>query len=385
MPRIAKISVDYSDFSDFEDANKRKSNKPVNTLTLARYCLYNRDVPGFGLNDGPHLAYNGGFITQESKINTKYSDLQIKRSSTNNGNLYVSGSSIFFRGISLGRNSSLQPTSNIKNARRIENINELVGNTYDRDPLTIKDFKNFMYHPGMITLYNGTWEDVRDKMPFWRICALPDAGKDVVTTTPEGESITIKVPNLLGKFFPGSQPTDVTSPTGEYDYKSGNNGGHDAIKLIADEMPTHNHNVQVTWSGDTPPVISGLGSFIYGGGELNVSRTSSRSCLERGASIACGCSSQCNTRCLDDDCDSTSRTHKCHPIGTGALTPLGAISTSTVTSLNIESYSFRTLRINTELPKITLQTQQTIGANGQHENRPQFFGLVPIIYVGVKR
>lgn len=402
MPEIAKISVDYSRFGDFTDANERKSSKPVNALNLARYCLYDRDQIGFGLDNSNHLAYTGGFITQESKINTKYSNLQIKRSSTSNGNLSVSGTSVFFRGISLGRNSALEPTSTIKNARYLNNANELKSSSFDRDPVTIRDFKNFMYHPGMIILYNGTWEDVRDKMPFWRICALPDAGKAINTKTPDGVNITIEVPNLLGKFTPGGQPID-RHIGGEYEYKTGDTGGHDAVKLSVNQLPKHNHNVSIVLTGNEPPVFTGLGSFMYGGGELITTNGLARKCSFQSAAAPCGCTqdpkTDCTTTCTEykkDDgkyvrtkegnkiCEKRATTNRCNK-GSGVITETAALSVDSVTSLNIESYSFRTLKLTNLLPKIISETQQIIGADGQHENRPQFYGLVPIIYVGVKR
>jgi len=391
MPEIAKISVDYSNFNDFTIADRRKSNKPINALTLARYCLYNRDLPDFGLNNSVYLAYTGGFITQESKINTKYSDFQIKRRSTSNGNIYVSGASNFFGGISLGRNASSQATSNIKNARILNNIDELKGSNFNNDPLTLKDFKNFMYHPGMITLYNGTWEDVRDKMPFWRICALPDAGAIVNTTSPGGDPITVRVPNLLGRFLPGSQPVDIPEG-GEYFYKTGNTGGHDAIKLNVSQVPRHDHNVNITWTGDEPPIVTGLGNFARGGGIISVVNETGRRCNFRRVRPKCGCKNgTCTTRCIEEDknkkCTKTASTSECKNLNNdqGVLEYTSSKNIATVTSLNIESYGLRTLKLNNRLPRIISQTQQTVGSDGQHENRPLFYGLVPIIYVGVKR
>lgn len=394
MPSVATISVDYSNFNDFVDLNRRRTDRPVNALNFAKYCLYNRDLPDFGLNNSVYLSHVGGFITQDNKLNIKYSDLQIRKSTStsSDGNLHVSGSSDFFKGVSLGVNSASQPTSTIKNARRLASVNDLKSTVFDKDPLTIKDFKNFMYHPGMITFYNGTWEDVRDKMPFWRICALPDAGRVVKTLTPEGREIEITIPNLLGKFLPGAVPVDRPDP-GMNNYKTGDTGGHDAIKLIPEQMPTHDHNVNVQVTGDQPPVFGGLGNFYYSGGDTSQRNSWGRACLYQNIVGKCSCKvGTCSTKCVKTCKNKKDKEYCCEgrrkaecSASNGGLTRTAATAVASVTQVTIDNYTFRTLRLTNTKPVIVSETQSVIGGDGQHENRPQFYGLVPIIYVGVKR
>jgi hypothetical protein len=413
MPSVATITVDYALPGDFVSTERRETDRPINSLGLARYCLYNRDLAGNGLNNSVFLSYTGGFITQDNKLNTKYSDLQIKRSNTSstNGKLHVSGTSSFFKGIHLGTNSLKEPTNTIKNARRLASVNDLKVSDYDNDPLTIKDFKNYMYHPGMITLFNGTWEDVRDRMPFWRICALPDAGQIIQTRTPNGQEISITIPNLLGKFLPGSQPTDLPAPASIQMYTTGVSGGHDATTLTIEQLTTHNHGVLAAWTGDQPPVFSGLNNnFYYGGGQTYSSTDFGRSCSKGGITgNTCACvEGTCTTRCCNEVCDGDDgrycckRTPKddggkrvpdsCRKITSDCSldkTPISWVdadnSDFSVPKITVEDYTYVTLGLINTKPVISNQSEQDQGGNGQHENRPQFYGLVPIIYVGVKR
>jgi hypothetical protein len=82
MPAVAQISVDFAVQTNITDGRTQTNTKAVGPLSLARYCLYNREMSNdsFGYYDnteGGNLSYLGGFITAGDKINCKHSDFQI--------------------------------------------------------------------------------------------------------------------------------------------------------------------------------------------------------------------------------------------------------------------------------------------------------------------
>lgn len=392
MGSVATINVDYARIADF-DQTIPLDQKPLNSLNFTRYGLYNRDFAGqnFKLEDHAYLSYEGGFVTQGDRVNFKKSDLLVRPSTTTGGgNFFVSGSSTFFSNINLISETGTVANT-VRNIRRLETLTELNGTEYNKDAISLGDFKRFFYQPGMIVFYNGTWENLRDNMPFWRICAAPDAGSVVSVKYANNTTGQITVPNLLGKFIPGAGYTGSN-------YNIGNTGGSDAIKISLDQVPIHKHDVAVTVTGDEPPVFSsnplGVNTFYSGGGAVVPSYSSGRDCTYKSATCECRCT--CNTSCrcrgTEDsrrDCGSgcgdgrrcwTSQGYR------GARTSYNGVDyrISAVTAVTIDSYTFKKLKFVTQPPTVS-QTEQIKGENVSHENRPRFYGLIPIIYVGVRR
>jgi hypothetical protein len=91
MPVVAQISVDFANQNNITIGANQTNTRAVGPLSLARYCLYNRELPevNFGLNDSTYLSYDGGFITAGDKVNYKHSDLQIRGNLDLENNIYV--------------------------------------------------------------------------------------------------------------------------------------------------------------------------------------------------------------------------------------------------------------------------------------------------------
>jgi hypothetical protein len=395
MPIVATISLDFARFSSFAETppNQGLYRNPVSPRNFARYSLYNRDFPleNFKINDNAYLTYEGGFLTEDDKINFKNSDFEIRTVAGTNqgGNLFVSGSSKFFSNIDILTRDG-EPKNHVTNVRRLQDVNDLKVNTYDTDAMTVGDFKNYMYQPGMIMFFRGTFDFIRNNLPYWRICALPDANQTVTSYT--GQQVTI--PNLLGKFFPGSQPVDVLNPTPN-GYLTGNIGGHDAIKLTLEETPIHNHNVKISLTGQEKPTLTGHTTFFNTGGTITVSNSYARTCSVLNKTCTCGCketgrrtSCTCGEVCepFGGNCWCCGRKTTVFCGGTGPnVTTTAPSNVTSVTSLNITTYKWRTIKSNHIPALITSQGESDRGGGLAHENRPQFYTLIPIIYVGVAR
>lgn len=400
MAAVATINVDYAKISDF-DQTIPLDQKPLNPLTLANYLLYNRDysTSNYGINNHQYLAYEGGFLTQGDKVNFKKSDFFIRKSvnSTSGGNLSVSGSSLFLSNINLTSEDN-KILNTAKNVRLLTDVTELNSTIYDKDAISLYDFKRFFYQPGMMVYYNGSWENLRDNMPFWRICAPPDSGSVVNVVYANGTKGSVVVPNLIGKFIPGASYNGSS-------YNIGAAAGVDAVQITEDQMPIHNHSIVVTVSGDERPVFSSspvASKFYSGGGIITTTAGRTQACSVAYATCHCscdarGCSCDCSCRrgadracrngcnCDDPECGdggvqcSTECTR-----GASTIKTLDLQERSAVSSITIDSYTFKKLKFTTSPPTLS-QSEQTLGSSLAHENRPKFYGLVPIIYVGVKR
>jgi hypothetical protein len=384
MPAVASISIEYGSFSSFTQTppNNGLYINPVNSRTLAQYALYNRDFPdeNFKLSDNEYLSYVGGFLTEEDKINFKNSDF-ILRNTTNQqgGNLYVSGTSKFFSNINVADIDG-NSKNNIRNVRRIKDVGDLRVTTYDTDAMTVGDFKNYLYQPGMIVYYKGTLDSIRANLPFWRVCAPPDAGQTF--TTPAGQTVT--VPNLFSKFIPAAQPTDVTPPGNSY--KTTETGGYDAIKLSVEEMPKHNHNIILRISGDEDPQLGGIQTFRKSGGTITQEYSRARACSYKGASCTCGMEHIGKKRhCWDggvtgisEICASTVTCKRTGPF----ISFVNAVDVTSVTGISITGYLHRVIKNKPFPAKIVRQGELFKGSSLSHENRPMFYTLIPIIYVG---
>lgn len=391
MPAVASISIEYGKFSSFTQTppNNGPFINPVNSRVFAQYALYNRDYPdqNFKIDDNTYLSYLGGFLTEDSKINFKNSDFEIRNTTASRGgNLYVSGTSKFFSNINVADIDG-NPKNNIRNVRRIKDVNDLKVTAYDSDALSVGDFKKYLYHPGMIVYYKGTLDSIRSTLPFWRICAPPDSGQ--IYTTPEGQ--TVVVPNLFSKFIPCSQPVDTVPDGGSY--KTENTGGFDAIQLTLDEMPIHNHSIVLTITGQEDPVLGGAQTFRAGNaddssGKVNLSYSQARLCNYKGGSCKCTVGHVGRRRRCDVDflgveiwCGTTVTCSRGGP----NYDYVAAVNVTSVTSLNINSYSYRLLKHQYFPARITRQGETLKGNDVSHENRPMFYTLIPIIYVGEAR
>jgi len=392
MAAVGTINLNYARIGDYNQTLPQDQN-PNNPITIAQYCLYNREFPGnnFNINNHNYLAYEGGFITEDDKISFKDSNLEIRTGEptpSSGGNLSVSGNSTFFSNINLLSQAG-QVVNTVKNVRRLNSVNELNSTIYDRDPIALGDFKRFFYQPGMMTFYNGTWENLRDNMPLWRICAAPDAGLTINVTYADGSVGTVTVPNLLGKFLPGAKPLDLEA--GDTEYRYGSTGGVDAVKLSEDQMRSHSHGISVTLQNNSAPTLGGGLTYYSGGGIVSISsRVAAGVCSTGGYTCpGCTCSATCRiAKCRDDDGDPKPRncTYSLCSRATNCQTSFfGPSYTSIITNVTQAGYTFRRLKFQTTTPSIAVQSEQNRGNNQAHENRPQFFGLIPIIYVGVKR
>jgi hypothetical protein len=424
--RVATINIDYANNTHFNQSVPLDS-KPLNAKIFAEYCLYNRGLNNFGIDNRAYLAYEGGFVTIEDKINFKKSNLEITKtfpSNSSGGNFIVRGESSFLGDIDIKSGINIVENT-IINVRHLESIDELTSTAFDKDPISIKDYKRFHYQPGMIIFYNGTWENLRDNMPFWRICAAPDAGTQVTARFADGQTEQITIPDLLGKFIPGARPGDINQ-TSDTNYTTKDVGGFDAISLNIDQVPSHNHDVVVTITGDEAPEFTGVKKFISGGKVITVGTTDyARKCAASSISCTCVATGKYKCRCTNscpNDCQGDQPVTGCWrdkacPSGlcsqkkgpedwtgcdcyggdrsitwdcgidrrkslAGGAAGGGANS---VTQVNINSYLFRTLKFESFLPVKTSETEDDIGNGQPHENRPKFYGLIPIIYVGVKR
>lgn len=408
MGAVASINIDYARIGDF-DQPLPLDVKPLNPITVAQYCLYNREFPDFKLFDTPYLSYPGGFVTENDKITFKNSDLTIRRISSSassaGGNLTVSGNANFFRNINLLTESG-QIFNTVRNIRRLNNLEELNSASYNTEPIAIGDFKRFFFQPGMITWYNGTYENVVTNMPFWRVCGPPDSGITSQVRYADGSTGTITVPNLFSKFIPGGVPSDRTSAL----YKTGQTGGVDAVRLSIQEMPIHNHSVLLSTINTGAPALGGVTKFLNGSGTVTSANNAiARTCSYKSYSCGgcrCGssnCQDVCVARCTgcrwrvcvfrrcwcvipgSRFCCRYQRQGTCRTIANCAFSYTGAVNVTMVTSVTVTNYNFRRLKFSTTAPSITTQTEENRGSGLAHENRPMFYGLIPIIYVGVLR
>jgi microcystin-dependent protein len=364
MAGVNAITIEYTKLTNTENSFIRKplqNNISVDALSFARYALYNRDKAStnFGIYDYEYLAYDGGFLTEADKLNTKNSNLEIKQ------NFTVDKTSTLNRSVNVAAQDGRR-LNRVRNLKGVDSIADMASAVYDNDALAVKDFRKYLYQPGMISLWNGTWADLKAKMPFWRLCAPPDAGRS------HGG---IFVPNLLAKFIPGATPTDIANSN----YKTGDTGGVDGITITEEQMPRHTHLVDMTGADDVPGLV-GTTTFAYGGGDITTSPQAGDSGCSYG-SWNCGAGCSCRNQCRGTFCQGQcNQTREGNPAG-------AASSASYISSVYIEEPKFTTRTIGyTPYPAtITDQGEDDIGGSNFHENRPRYYTLCYIIYVGVRR
>ena len=377
MRPVARISIEYANLGDFQSISNRAGPKDlivVNPLTIANYALRNRDKAGFGLNDPEYLTYDGGFLTEDDKLNIKYSNFEIKNTSTSGGNFSALDVSVLYSDININQ----KLVSNLKTLDTPENF---LSPKTDNNPLTVKDFKDFNFYPGQIVAWQGSWDKLKIELPNWRLCAPPDSGKLINN---------IRIPNLLGDFVIASQPTDLKDPNGTYGEDqpfTGITGGVDAVWLNETQMPRHTHTVDLS-ATDIKASLTGSNTFVYDGGFAKRTAGTARNCTHKSMTCCCrfnnrvwkdcwavGWQTFCKMKCeCQTYCSSNSYQNASN------------VNASVYGNFTQGSYQKRRLQWDgSNGVKITSQTEQNRGGSNAHENRPEFYTLAYIIYVGVPR
>lgn len=400
MSAVAQISIQYAPFESFQSVPLNTDRYPVTPRVMAQYALYNRDLraTNYGINNNDHLTYTGGFITEESKINIKYSDFEVRTEENNlsqGGNLTVIGETatncgIFNNNINLiSQNNTI--VNKIINVKSLDSLSDFIGSSFDQDVLTVKDFKRFTYYPGMIMLWSGSFEDLTSQMPYWRLCAPPHAGQTINGIT---------VPNLLGNFIPGAVPQDRTSTNPQL-YRTGDTGGIDAVNLNLNQIPTHHHSVTFSFNDPLPRFtkagvdqpITGTLRYGYAGGgiEDNVKALGGGVCTQKNITCCCtvvrwrqdcGCSLGTSTIWGSFICLIRKYCDFCRETCNGVTSRPAAVTVTAGTATVMKNYTFKNFTFSNTEATITTQSEQNRGGTQPHENRPLFYTLAYIIYVG---
>lgn len=376
MPN-ALLTINYARVEDLQNSKDllsvqasgliQRDDLSITPTVLSRYFLYNRSLgisSNFGLNDESYLNYSGGFLTVDSKLDTKFSDFSIEK------NLTINLSSVFVKGFDM-RNINGVNTNRITNIKSVERINDLISQNFDNEAISVGSFKRFWYHKGMIMMWSGSYNDLLQYLPFWRLCAPPDSGNTI-----NGVSI----PNLQGKFIMGGSYQNYTSydnfnpPRAFSSTTIGSEGGQNNVTLTIANLPPHNHSynivtgdgtVSVSTREGSPPTFYTSGGGILGGGNTTFDFTGPPRLRRRDRP-----------------------NQRLHSGGTGSddfNTTEGPWDTiATIARDNILS----TIISNTHDPikfERLSQGQEDKGNGESHENRPPFYALAYIIYVGVPR
>jgi hypothetical protein len=389
------------------------NNIGVNPLSIAQYSLFNVDLEDndFGVNDAIYLGEKGGFITQGNKINTKIGDFFI------DGNFYVRKNAKFLNDISLLNN---RVTNIIRKGSLLSQgtINTFVNSVYrtkqnDHDIMTVGDFREFRFVKGTIMAWTGTYQTLLDDMPYWRLCAPPDSNTSPVNG--------VVVPNLEGKFilaggYRGSdntlnryQPRDnrLTEDGGIRDFglavnlDIGFTGGHNAITLTLDQTRRHNHGISFNIQPGTGQLS--ITSSIYGS-NLRPSATFTYFEFPTTSGNQKEGRATFSTQTAKDSCILTQTVFCDYPNnnwtskvtndpGRNCQAQLNKTKVCSITShetrrtisgLNYTAATGSSLNIVDGSVTRSL-TEQDRGSDEPHDNRPLFYALGYIIYVGRKR
>lgn len=369
MP-YATLSINYGDIFDVQNTQdvlgvagldiSQRDDIAVCPTTLAQYFLYNRTTEGrgsnFGLNRPEYLNYPGGFITTESRVDTKHSDLHVEK------NLFVSLTANFNTGFDMRNFEVGKTTARLTNIRRLPSIDILVNQSREDEVITIGDFKKYHYYPGMIMMWSGTFADLQRYLPFWRLCAPPDAGSSFPGVT---------VPNLLGRFIMGGSYSDYTSkdnftpprnfgtPT-----KIGIAGGEDFVKLVPNNLESHNHENYIDFTGGYADLWS-----------VDEGTTSPR----RGLTFYTdGGTFKPQTPLVSHSGGSPGGNNTTQ----GPWTTIDGVTRETFATTTI-SRTYTPVVLTR--PSLQRDDRENRGGDLVHENRPPYYALAYIIYVGVPR
>ena len=401
-PAIVQINFDFTSFDKIQnlesiaagDIELQSDVELINPLVVAQYMLYNRELEevNFGLDDNVYLGYPGGYLTVGNKVNTKYNPFSIL------GNFSVYNKTEFFQDISL-RNPRVGQTpgstlefNSIRNVFQYNNtfINIYGNDNVNSEALSVGDFRRGTHHKGMVMMWSGTYSDLENNLPYWRLCGPPDSGSTVNGVT---------VPNLIDTFVISSGYTDSQAPDNNrhqpidnagrnfgnaINLVVGSTGGFNSLDLTLNQMPVHNHEVELNVVDGGSFSITGKNTPIAIGGGNLINPTSAIAkdrCLR---SFSCDnkqtCSNKGNQICgRVDSCDATAG---------GSCTALKTFyaSGTSVISTGISNNAFPTGTLTLNDPAVTWTfSEDDRGSFVNHENRPDFYTLAYIVYVGVKR
>jgi len=328
----------------------QKDDTAVTPLQVARYFLHSRNLgrnTNFGENIQDHLKYPGGFLTTGNKVNSKFSDFTVEQ------NLTVSLSSNFNRGFDMFNKNGIN-SNRITNLRRIDTSFVFSGGSRDNELLTVGDFKKYGYVKGMIMMWSGTYEDLTKHLPLWRLCADPDQGVDNING--------ITIPNLQNRFIMGGsytpyQSMDNFSPQRSFSSPTviGDQGGTPAVFLTQAQLPQHNHDFQFSVSGGDSTISAVEVSNNIEGVAASTTFMSSGRLLSFAGSALIGSSFNYTVSVVN------------------GLTQTGFASTTF-------SISYTPITFNR-----TSAGLEDRGGTDSHENRPPYYALAYIIYVGAPR
>lgn len=376
MP-YATLSINYARVLEIQNTQDlfiaagtdtaQRDDLAVCPMSVASYYLYNRTIQDstadFGLNIPDYLNYPGGFITTEDKLNSKHSNFTVEKS------LFVTLTSYFNAGMDMTNYDTGRTLSRLTNIRRLQTVNILKNKVREDEVLTVGDFKRYHYFRGMIMMWSGTYDDLKRYLPFWRLCAPPDAGEAIAPG--------FSVPNLQGKFIMGGSYSNYISrdnftPPRNFDSsnptKIGSTGGLNIVRLVKDNLQAHDHANFINFSGgytdvwstgedensennggyDAGPTLE----FVKSGGDLPAISTVSHS----------GGSNSVGNNTSDG--------------------PWSTVSGVAKTKHNDSTIGIDTVPI--VLTRVS-EGQENRGGDQVHENRPPFYALAYIMYVGTPR
>lgn len=354
----SQLSIATSDNFQVDDLS-------VTPLQLARHFLLNKDLGSntdYGRSVVGYLKYPGGFITVGDKVNSKYSDFTVEK------NLTVTLSANFNKGFDMF-NINGNNANRIKNMRRISSAVDFASTKKDDELITVGDFKKYGYYKGMIVLWSGSEASLKANLPFWRLCAPPDAG-----FYPE---IGVTVPNLQGLFIMGgsytpsqsydnfTSPRPYGDPTVIGDKSTLDNN---TITLTQNQLQAHNHNYSLTLGGG----FSELKAFYINGSGQEISQTTTKFYYKGGIVRYIA-----NTARLSDSWPEK---------GVGYETVATISQTDfIVTEVKFEDTPIVITRPSNTGPTGSANNNETRGGSQPHENRPPYYALAYIMYVGVSR
>jgi microcystin-dependent protein len=359
MP-FAPLTVNYASVFDIQNTNDllavaaseniQRDDISVTPLTLSKYFLYDASSPStnFGQNIPNFLNYPGGFITVGNKVNVKYSDFTIQNNFTTTSIAFLN------RGFNMTNSTTLN-VNRIKNVKRLTSTASLFNETNDDKLLTVGDYKLFSFYRGMLMMWSGSYDKLKKHLPFWRLCANPDAGLDASGVT---------VPNLQGLFIMAGSSAGAT-------------GGLNQVTIQQSQLESHQHNNTIAFAGGN--------SRIYG---VDIDANGNEVAGEVAAQFMTG------------GVDLTVPAALTHSGGTGTQawntldvkTGYGANSSWT-TVASVEQTGVQTTTLTTSIvpivitrPSLSIENNFEIrGGDAPHENRPPYYALAYIIYVGQNR
>lgn len=397
---ISYLSINYASVFQIQNTpdiigvtpgSPQRDDLLVSTESIARYFLYGRTLDSsknFGLDDQVYLNYPGGFITVQDKINSKWSDFGVT------GTLTVVQSSFFNQGINM---QNVNGTLNrIFNVRRVANADGYYEGVYDNDALTIGDYRTFSFVPGMIMAWSGAFSSLRIDLPLWRLCGPPDVPENALFTTVNTDTGSINIPNLQSRFIMGGRYAQHgsylafdqngqtaglsairTTIDGRPDgaFTTTNVGGSNSVTLnTITQLPQHDHAYAFEIGGSTTTVTE-TENFLEAAASISVSQRYSHSQGDP-ATRQTALDSVRRTNLILDRLLIRNSPLIIEKVQT-ALNGTVTITTPT-THTNTNTYAYSGF-INAS------SSLENRGSNGSHENRPPYYALAYIVYVGFPR